>query len=85
MIPERKSLNKLLNRFFEVTGRNPLLDIAIELERIALQDEYFVKRKLYRMSIFIPGIIYQAMGFPAEFFTVRFRYSACGRLACSIG
>jgi len=57
---------------FEVTGRNPLLDIAIELERIALQDEYFVKRKLYPNVDFYSGIIYEALGFPSEAFTVLF-------------
>src|SRR5262249_23076362 len=57
---------------FEVTGRNPLLDIALELERIALQDDYFVKRKLYPNVDFYSGLIYQAIGFPTEAFTVLF-------------
>jgi citrate synthase len=57
---------------FEVTGKNPLLDIAIELERIALQDEYFVKRKLYPNVDFYSGIIYQAMNFPVDMFPVLF-------------
>jgi citrate synthase len=57
---------------FEVTGRNPKLDIALELERIALEDEYFVKRKLYPNVDFYSGIIYQAMGFKPEMFTVLF-------------
>ena len=57
---------------FEVTGKNPLLDIALELERIALQDEYFVKRKLYPNVDFYSGLIYQAMGFPVEMFPVLF-------------
>jgi len=55
-----------------VTGRNPLLDIALELERIALEDEYFIKRKLYPNVDFYSGIIYQAMGFPVEMFPVLF-------------
>jgi citrate synthase len=55
-----------------VTGRNPLLDIALELERIALEDDYFVKRKLYPNVDFYSGIIYQAMGFPTDAFTVLF-------------
>ena len=57
---------------FEVTGRNPKLDIALELERIALEDDYFVKRKLYPNVDFYSGIIYQAMGFQPEMFTVLF-------------
>jgi citrate synthase len=55
-----------------VTGRNPKLDIAIELERIALEDEYFIKRKLYPNVDFYSGIMYQAMGFKPEMFTVMF-------------
>ena len=55
-----------------MTGRNPLLDIAIELERIALQDEYFVSRKLYPNVDFYSGLIYQAMGFPVSMFPVLF-------------
>jgi citrate synthase len=55
-----------------VTGRNPLLDIALELERIALQDEYFVKRKLYPNVDFYSGLIYQAIGIPTAAFTVLF-------------
>ena len=55
-----------------MTGRNPLLEIAIELERIALQDDYFVKRKLYPNVDFYSGIIYEALGFPTEVFTVLF-------------
>ena len=57
---------------FEVTGRNAKLDIALELERIALEDEYFVKRKLYPNVDFYSGIMYQAMGFKPEMFTVLF-------------
>ena len=55
-----------------MTGRNPKLDIALELERIALEDEYFVKRKLYPNVDFYSGIIYQAMGFQPDMFTVLF-------------
>ena len=62
---------------FEVTGRNPLLDIALELERIALEDEYFISHKLYPNVDFYSGIIYQAMGFPVEMFPVLF---AIGRM-----
>ncbi len=57
---------------FEVTGVNPLLAIAIELERIALQDEYFVKRRLYPNVDFYSGLIYEALGIPSEMFTVMF-------------
>ncbi len=70
--PRAKIIKQTAEQVFEVTGRNPLLDIAIELERIALQDEYFVKRKLYPNVDFYSGIIYQAMGFPSDFFTVLF-------------
>jgi len=65
--PRAKIIKQTAEQVFEVTGRNPLLEIAIELERIALQDEYFVKRKLYPNVDFYSGIIYQAMGFPPEF------------------
>ena len=57
---------------FEVTGKNPLLEIALELERIALEDEYFVTRKLYPNVDFYSGLIYQAMGFPVDMFPVLF-------------
>ncbi|MCG3157348.1 MAG: Citrate synthase [bacterium] len=70
--PRAKIIKETADQVFEVTGRNPLLDIAIELERIALQDDYFVKRKLYPNVDFYSGIIYQAMGFPTDAFTVLF-------------
>ena len=70
--PRAKIIKETANQVFDVTGRNPLLDIAIELERIALQDEYFIKRKLYPNVDFYSGIIYQAMGFPPDAFTVLF-------------
>ncbi|MGA2622902.1 MAG: citrate synthase [Bacteroidota bacterium] len=70
--PRAKIIKQTAEQVFEVTGRNPLLDIAIELERIALQDDYFVKRKLYPNVDFYSGIIYQAMGFPSDAFTVLF-------------
>jgi citrate synthase len=59
-------------RVFEVTGRNPLIDIALELEKIALHDDYFVSRKLYPNVDFYSGIIYEAMGFPTDIFPVLF-------------
>ncbi len=70
--PRAKVIKKLAYDVFKVTGMNPKLDIALELERIALEDEYFVKRKLYPNVDFYSGIIYQAMGFPMEFFPVLF-------------
>jgi citrate synthase len=70
--PRAKIIKRIADQVFEVTGRNPLLDIALELERIALEDEYFIKRKLYPNVDFYSGIIYQAMGFPVEMFPVLF-------------
>ncbi len=76
--PRAKIIKKLADDVFEVTGKNPLLDIALELERIALEDEYFIKRKLYPNVDFYSGLIYQAMRFPVEMFPVLF---AIGRTA----
>ncbi|MGA9757449.1 MAG: citrate/2-methylcitrate synthase, partial [Candidatus Sulfotelmatobacter sp.] len=70
--PRAKIIKWTAEQVFEVTGRNAKLDIALELERIALEDEYFVKRKLYPNVDFYSGIMYQAMGFPPEMFTVLF-------------
>jgi citrate synthase len=70
--PRAKIIKHVADQVFEVTGRNPLLDIALELERIALEDEYFVKRKLYPNVDFYSGLIYQAMSIPTEMFTVLF-------------
>lgn len=70
--PRAKIIKQVADQVFEVTGRNPLLDIALEVERIALEDEYFIKRKLYPNVDFYSGIIYQAMGFPVEMFPVLF-------------
>jgi citrate synthase len=70
--PRARVIKWAADRVFEVTGRNPKLDIALELERIALEDEYFIKRKLYPNVDFYSGIIYQAMGFKPEMFTVLF-------------
>jgi len=70
--PRAKVIKKLAYDVFEVTGKNPLLDIALELERIALQDDYFVTRKLYPNVDFYSGLIYQAMGFPVDLFPVLF-------------
>jgi citrate synthase len=70
--PRAKVIKRIADLVFAVTGKNPLLNIALELERIALQDEYFVTRKLYPNVDFYSGLIYQAMGFPMEMFPVLF-------------
>jgi len=70
--PRARLIKKVAEQVFEVTGRNPKIDIAIELERIALSDEYFVSRKLYPNVDFYSGIIYEAMGFDSEMFTGLF-------------
>ncbi|MBL4683351.1 MAG: citrate synthase [Nannocystaceae bacterium] len=70
--PRARVIKKLADQVFEVTGPNPRLDIALELERIALEDEFFVQRKLYPNVDFYSGLIYEAMGFPVEMFPVLF-------------
>lgn len=70
--PRARIIKKAADDVFAVTGRNPLLDIALELERIALEDEYFVSRRLYPNVDFYSGIIYQAMGLPTSMFPVMF-------------
>jgi len=70
--PRAKVIKKMAELVFTVTGKNPLLEIALELERIALEDDYFVSRKLYPNVDFYSGLIYQAMGFPVEMFPVLF-------------
>ena len=70
--PRAKLIKRIAEQVFAVTGRNPLLDIALELERIALEDEYFVSHKLYPNVDFYSGLIYQSMGFPVEMFPVLF-------------
>ena len=70
--PRAKLIKEVADRVFEVTGRNPMLDIALELERIALEDDYFVDRKLYPNVDFYSGIIYQALGLPTSIFPVMF-------------
>ena len=76
--PRAKIIKKAAYEVFEVTGTNPLLDIALELEKIALEDEYFIERKLYPNVDFYSGIIYEALGMPVEMFPVLF---AIGRTA----
>jgi citrate synthase len=75
--PRAKLIKKVADEVFAQTGLNPKLEIALELERIALEDEYFIKRKLYPNVDFYSGLIYQAMGYPTEYFTVLF---ALGRM-----
>ena len=70
--PRARVIKWTADQVFQVTGRNPKLDIALELERIALEDDYFIKRKLYPNVDFYSGIIYQAMGFKPDMFTVLF-------------
>jgi citrate synthase len=70
--PRAKIIKRIADEVFEVTGKSPLIDIALELERIALDDEYFVSHRLYPNVDFYSGIIYQAMGFPTDMFPVLF-------------
>jgi citrate synthase len=70
--PRAKIIKQTADAVFEVTGKNPLLDIALKLEEVALADEYFLSRKLYPNVDFYSGLIYQAMGFPIEMFPVLF-------------
>ncbi|HET8675279.1 MAG TPA: citrate synthase [Blastocatellia bacterium] len=70
--PRARIIKQIAHEVFEVTGRNPILDIALELERIALEDDYFIQRKLYPNVDFYSGIIYQAMRFPVDMFPVLF-------------
>jgi citrate synthase len=75
--PRAKMVRRIAEDVFAITGLNPLLEVAVELERIALQDDYFIAKKLYPNVDFYTGIIYQAMGFPVEMFPVLF---AIGRM-----
>ena len=70
--PRATIIKKAAYDVFEVTGKNPLLEIALELEKVALNDEYFITRKLYPNVDFYSGLIYQALGFPVDMFTVLF-------------
>ncbi|HEX7626232.1 MAG TPA: citrate synthase [Gaiellaceae bacterium] len=70
--PRARIIKQTADQVFEVTGRNPLLNIALELEKIALEDDYFVSRKLYPNVDFYSGLIYQALGLPTELFPVMF-------------
>ncbi len=70
--PRAKIIKRTADEVFDLTGKNPMLEIALELEKIALEDDYFVSRKLYPNVDFYSGIIYQALGFSPEMFTVLF-------------
>jgi citrate synthase len=70
--PRARIIKKVADEVFEITGKNPLLDIALKLEEVALSDDYFTSRKLYPNVDFYSGLIYQAMDFPIEMFTVLF-------------
>jgi citrate synthase len=70
--PRASIIKRTADEVFEVTKRNPLLDIALDLERIALNEDYFIERNLYPNVDFYSGMIYQAMGFPVEMFPVLF-------------
>jgi len=70
--PRATQIRKLADEVFEIAGRDPLIDVAVELERIALSDPYFIDRKLYPNVDFYSGLVYRAMGFPPAFFTVLF-------------
>src|SRR5262249_19697282 len=70
--PRARIIKRVAYEVFELMGKNPLLEIALECERIALEDEYFVKRKLYPNVDFYTGLIYQSMGFPMTMFPVLF-------------
>jgi citrate synthase len=70
--PRAKIIKRLAEEVFAVTKPNPLLPVALELERIALQDDYFIQRKLYPNVDFYSGLIYQALGFPVDMFPVLF-------------
>ncbi|MCA9721914.1 MAG: citrate (Si)-synthase, partial [Gemmatimonadetes bacterium] len=75
--PRAKLIKRTADEVFAETGLNPKLEVALELERIALEDDYFISRKLYPNVDFYSGLIYQAMGYPTDYFTVLF---SLGRL-----
>jgi citrate synthase len=70
--PRAKIIKNVAEEVFAIAGRDPLIDVAVELERIARSDEYFIKRNLYPNVDFYSGLVYRAMGFPPQFFTVLF-------------
>ena len=70
--PRAKIVKQIADEVFQIVGKEPLVDIAMELEKIALTDEYFIKRKLYPNVDFYSGVIYKALGIPTEMFTILF-------------
>lgn len=70
--PRATIVRKIADDVFSIVGREPMIDIAMELERIALNDEFFIKRKLYPNVDFYSGVIYKALGIPTEMFTILF-------------
>jgi len=70
--PRARIVKKIADEVFEIVGKEPLIEMAVELEKIALKDEYFIKRKLYPNVDFYTGVIYKAMGFPTDMFPVLF-------------
>jgi citrate synthase len=70
--PRARIVRKIANDVFDVLGKEPLIEVAVALEKIALEDEFFVKRKLYPNVDFYSGLIYRAMGFPTDFYPVLF-------------
>ena len=70
--PRATLVRKLADDVFSIVGREPMIDIAMELEKIALNDEFFIKRKLYPNVDFYSGVIYKALGIPTEMFTIMF-------------
>ena len=83
--PRASIVKETAHEVFAVTGKNPLLEIALELEKIALGEEYFVSRNLYPNVDFYSGLIYQAIGFPVEMFPVLFAIPSRGRLVGTVG
>ena len=80
--PRANVIREVAEEVFRLVGRDPLIDVAVELEKAARNDEYFVKRKLYPNVDFYSGLVYRALGFPPEFFTVLFAVPrAAGYLA----
>ena len=83
--PRARIIKHMAYEVFDLMGKNPLIEIALECERIALEDEYFVKRKLYPNVDFYTGLIYQSMGFPTTMFPGAVRDSADLRMDCAVG
>ena len=83
--PRARIIKQIAYDVFEVTGKNPAIDVALELERIALEDEYFIERRLYPNVDFYSGTIYEAMGFQMEMFPVLFAIGRHRRLGRSVG